>query len=193
MRLVKRSVPRHAWMMLRAGLAKLWYGRSLKSGRFVQFDRGVSLFLLKGGVAHLGAKVFLGREVELQARGGRLHVGPGTAINAFSRLVAFERIEIGARCAIAQFFSILDHDHAYQDQGGMAGYNTAPILIGNDVWIGDKATILKGVTIGDRATIAAGAVVTRDVPGGAIVGGVPARILRAPDAPEHPQSAQDDP
>ena len=53
-----------------------------------------------------------------------------------------------------------------------------PVVIGNDVWIGDRVVILPGVTIGDGSILAAGAVVTRDVPPYAIVGGVPARILR---------------
>lgn len=53
-----------------------------------------------------------------------------------------------------------------------------PCHIGNDVWIGYRALVLDGVTIGDGAVVAAGAVVTRDVPPYAIVGGVPARVIR---------------
>ena len=52
------------------------------------------------------------------------------------------------------------------------------VKIGNDVWIGTRATLLEGVTIGDGAVVAAGAVVTRDVPPYAIVGGVPARVIK---------------
>lgn len=54
----------------------------------------------------------------------------------------------------------------------------APVTIGNDVWIGARVTILREVTVGDGAIIAAGAVVNKDVPPYAIVGGVPARVLR---------------
>ena len=54
----------------------------------------------------------------------------------------------------------------------------APIVVGNNVWIGSHATILKGVTIGDGAIVAAGAVVTKDVPANTIVGGVPAKPIR---------------
>lgn len=57
------------------------------------------------------------------------------------------------------------------------------VKIGNDVWIGGKVIILRDVTIGDGAIIAGGAVVTKDVPPYAIVGGVPARVLRY----RHPQ------
>ena len=52
-----------------------------------------------------------------------------------------------------------------------------PIVIGNYAWIGARATVLAGVTIGEGAVIMAGAVVTRDVPPYAVVGGVPARIV----------------
>lgn len=53
-----------------------------------------------------------------------------------------------------------------------------PVHIGNHVWVGMNATIMKGVTIGDNAIIAAGALVTKDVPAGEIWGGVPARFIK---------------
>lgn len=59
-----------------------------------------------------------------------------------------------------------------------------PILVGNDVWIGQRAMVMSGVTIGDGAVIGAGAVVTKDVPDYAIVAGNPARLIRFRFAPE---------
>ncbi|MBP6872851.1 MAG: acyltransferase [Bacteroidales bacterium] len=59
------------------------------------------------------------------------------------------------------------------------GYvQSKPILIGDNVWIGMRAIILKGVTIGNGSIVAAGAVVTKDVPPNTVVGGVPARVIR---------------
>ena len=179
MRLTKRSYPRAALGLTRSFILKLWYARSLEIGKRVLVDRGVSFFLVDNGTARMGDRVHLDREVEVQVRGGSVSIGPGTGLNAFSRIVAFERIEIGARCAIGQFVSILDHDHAYGTDGRLARYVTRPIRIGDDVWIGDKATIVKGVTIGDGAIVAAGAVVTKDVPAGSIAAGVPARIVQS--------------
>jgi acetyltransferase-like isoleucine patch superfamily enzyme len=54
-----------------------------------------------------------------------------------------------------------------------------PVMIGDDVWIGRHATILKGVTIGDRSIVGAGAVVTRSVPPDVVVAGNPARVVRS--------------
>ncbi|MBC8076121.1 MAG: hypothetical protein H7Y32_08620 [Chloroflexales bacterium] len=59
------------------------------------------------------------------------------------------------------------------------GFRCAPVVIGRNVWVGAKATILQGVTIGDGAVVAAGAVVTRDVAAYTLVAGVPARPIRA--------------
>ncbi len=65
---------------------------------------------------------------------------------------------------------LVDTDYAFDEY--------QPIKIGNDVWIGARAIVMDGVTIGDGAIVAAGAVVTKDIPNYAIVGGVPAKIIR---------------
>lgn len=70
----------------------------------------------------------------------------------------------------------LNHD---EDPASRDVLHPAPIVIGNHVWIGASATVTPGVTIGDGAIVAAGAVVTHDVPANTMVGGVPARVLRA--------------
>ena len=69
----------------------------------------------------------------------------------------------------------LNHDLAPAKRKNMFH---APIVIGNNVWIGAHATILAGVTLGENSVVAAGAVVTKDVPAGAVVAGVPAKIIK---------------
>ena len=67
------------------------------------------------------------------------------------------------------------------DPAQRAGMIAKPIHIGKKVWLGANVTILQGVTIGDNAIVAAGAVVTKDVPANAIVGGVPAKVIKMID------------
>ena len=78
--------------------------------------------------------------------------------------------------------SIRDHDHGFHDaalpmreQESLA----VSVVIGDDVWIGSKATITRGVHIGQGAIVGANSVVTHDVAAGTIVGGVPARVIRS--------------
>lgn len=107
--------------------------------------------------------------------GGRLIIGSGY-INYGANIGCFNQITIGENVAISENVTIRDSDN---HQMNYPGYQTSqPITIGNHVWIGMNATILKGVTIGSGAVIAAGAVVTRDVPEGCLAGGVPARVLK---------------
>ena len=110
--------------------------------------------------------------------GGRLVLGRNSYMNESLIQCAFS-ITIGDNCAIAGDVLIQDTDfHPVFDENGNEKTYTRPITIGNHVWICAKATILKGVTIGDGAIVAAGAVVTKDVPAHALVGGNPARIIK---------------
>ena len=90
-----------------------------------------------------------------------------------------EEITIGDFCNIANNAVIVDHNHKYDATGVIEGFETSPIHIGNRVWIGANATILKGVNIGEGAIISAGAVVNKNVPPFEIWGGVPARRIKS--------------
>lgn len=95
-------------------------------------------------------------------------------------IAAVQTITIGDRVLVGSGAMIFDSDfHALPGvQETMPGKGAcAPIVIGNDVFIGARAMILRGVTIGDGAVVGAGAVVTHDVPAGARVAGNPARII----------------
>jgi NDP-sugar pyrophosphorylase family protein len=111
-------------------------------------------------------------------------VGDGTFIGHDCSFVFADSITIGKHCLLAGGVSVRDLDghpidaRLRREHRPTPCEGIQPVVIGNDVWIGAGATILKGVTIGDRAIVGAGAVVTSDVPADAIVAGNPARIVR---------------
>lgn len=118
-------------------------------------------------------RFFTGHVIAI-ATDARLRVGSGY-MNHGGMIDCFGEITIGENALIGPQVVIRDSDNHTPPGGGPM---TAPVHIGNRVWIGQRAMILKGVSIGDGAVIAAGAVVTRDVPARTMVGGVPARVLR---------------
>lgn len=105
----------------------------------------------------------------------KLELGSGY-FNGFVQIVCDENIKIGNNVAIARDVIIRDTD-AHEILDGKHK-KTKPVIIGNHVWIGTRAIIMKGVTIGDGSIVAAGAIVTKDVPANSIVAGVPAKIIK---------------
>lgn len=93
-------------------------------------------------------------------------------------------VTIGNDCLLASGVSITDYDgHPLDALRRRAGHRTPPhgirpVIIGDDVWIGQGAIVLKGVTIGSRSVVGAGSVVVRDVPSDCVVAGNPARVVK---------------
>lgn len=112
------------------------------------------------------------------ADGAKLVLGSDVFINENTRITAYKEIHIGNGCWISWDVNIIDTDFHNIIENGLVKPKEAGIFIGNNVWIGAKAMILKGVTVGDGAIIAAGAVVTKDVLPACLVGGNPARIIK---------------
>ncbi len=109
--------------------------------------------------------------------GKNIQVGKNVFINGGCHFQDQGGITLGDDCLIGHnvVFATLNH---FIEPSERASLRPAPIVLGKNVWVGSSSTILQGVTIGDNAIIAAGSVVTKDVPANAIVGGVPAHIIR---------------
>lgn len=149
------------------------------SGR-IGLQRHVRLRATDGGTAHLADVVTIDRFADITVKYGRLEIGARSHIGQSTVISARERIVIGADCLIAEHVTIRDQDHRFGPSltTAKAGFATAPIQIGNNVWIGAKVTVTKGVTIGDNVVIGANSVVTQDIPANSVAVGTPARVIR---------------
>lgn len=122
-----------------------------------------------------GVMVRDGAWLAAERDGSTLTVGDDTYVGHRAHLHSIDPVTIGRGCVLADNVMVSTSDHDRRDRHRVHG--TGPIHIGDDVFLGQNVVVLGGVTIGDGATVAAGAVVIEDVPAGAVVGGVPARVI----------------
>ena len=128
----------------------------------------------------MGEHCRLGCDVFFDTPGGQITLGRHVRINAGCVLVSYAHVSIGDDCLIGEYVSLRDANHGTAPIGPMRlqPHSFAPIFIGNNVWIGRGAVVLKGVSIGEGAVVAANSVVTKDVAPYTVVAGVPARPIK---------------
>ena len=157
------------------------YGRLLRTcGQAVYFDKNVEIQRYPGNVSVDDFVVIKeGSRICACNEEAEINIGKHTTIGSHNFIYSSSKISIGDNCLIAPFVYIVDSDHGIsRDQLINEQPNeSAPIEIGNDVWIGTGAKILKGVRIANGAVIAAGAVVSSDVEAYEIHGGIPAKKI----------------
>lgn len=114
-----------------------------------------------------------------------IKIGNNCSLGAYNHLTATNKIIIGDNLLTGKWVTISDNNHGTTSQADLLlmprdrkVVSKGPVIIGNNVWIGDKATILTGVTIGDGAVIAANTVVTKDVPAYSVCAGNPGLIIK---------------
>lgn len=112
-------------------------------------------------------------------------VGDNCSFGAYNHITCVNSVKIGDNCLTGKFVTISDNSHGNTDMESLAMppkdrlvSSKGEVKIGNNVWIGDKATILSGVTIGDGVVVAANSVVTKSIPDYCVVAGTPAQIVK---------------
>lgn len=144
----------------------------------IKYDKTI-IHLNRDSKLILKGQVNLGSGVRVIAgKNAKVTIGSNTAITANSKIFCKNEINIGNNCAISWDVTIMDTDFHSIVENGWEKEKESPVNIGNHVWIGCGAKILKGVTIGDNSVVAANAIVVKDVPPNTIVAGNPAKVIK---------------
>ncbi len=172
---------RLAWLKLR------WRGR-LQTDGMAFVCPGVHFEIAPGAVVHLGRWSWLGHGCKIRVHEGDVRIGAKTVLGQECTISAFQHVSIGRECIIADRVMLIDFDHGVVDVERpirLQGIYKRDVEVGHNVWIGYGACVLRGVTVGDNAIVGTSTVVTREVPANAVVGGIPARVIRMREEPRN--------
>jgi acetyltransferase-like isoleucine patch superfamily enzyme len=161
-------------------------GRRMVLDGMLFLGGGVQLQIGKAARVRFGRWVWIGHGTKIRCHEGEVRIGDKTVLGQECTISAYQHVSIGEQCIVADRVMMIDFDHnvAEVDRAiRVQGIYKRDVHVGNNVWIGYGAQILRGVSVGDNAIIGASAVVTRDVPANAIVAGAPARVIRMRDTP----------
>jgi acetyltransferase-like isoleucine patch superfamily enzyme len=175
-----RLIVRWAWLKLR------WRGR-LQTDGLCFVGPGVKFEIGPDAVVRLGRWSWIGHGSKIRAHEGEVSIGAKTVMGQECTISAFQHVSIGRECIVADRVMLIDFDHGVVEQERpirLQGIYKRDVAVGHNCWIGYGACILRGTTIGDNAIVGTSTVVTKDVPANAVVGGVPARVLRMRDEPD---------
>jgi acetyltransferase-like isoleucine patch superfamily enzyme len=186
MRGKRMLTPKYLRLLARLGLRKLRHRHKLVLDGLAFIGPRVALEIGRGGRIELGRWSWVGHGSKLRSHEGVISIGAKTVMGQECTISAYQNVSIGRECVIADRVMMIDFDHGVVDVETpirLQGIYKRDVRVGNNVWIGYGACILRGVTVGDNAVIGTNAVVTGDVPANAVVAGVPARVLRMREEP----------
>ena len=141
---------------------KIFYGRKMKCSVVSKFSGGFQLRLFNKSQFITGKNIVIRSGVKIRCNNtGKVVIGDDVGLNNNCLINSMDSITIGSHTIMGQDVKMYDHDHVYAVQGYRrnSGFKTAPIVIGENVWIGSGCIILKGTTIGDNCVIGAGSII----------------------------------
>ena len=152
----------------------------------VFFGKGLELQIAKRGTIRFGRFVWIGDRTKIRCHEGEVIVGQKSVLGQECTISAYRHVRIGEQCVIADRAMFIDFDHGVVEVERpirLQGIYKRDVDVGSNVWVGYGACVLRGVRVGDNSVIGTNSVLTKDIPANAVVGGVPARLLRMRDAP----------
>ena len=157
--------------MIKMAWTKLFHFKSF-SGPLISLVSPHTEITIDKGELRIGKKFKMRDGAKIRVRKGAVCIiGNNSSINSNNMIACHERSEIGDDVQLSPNVQIYDHDHDFRAEGGVkAGkFKTAPVKIGNNVWIGANTVILRGTEIGENCVIGAGCVVKGIIPSNSIV------------------------
>ena len=174
-------------LIVRLGIWRLRLGSKLKLDGLAFIGPGCSIEVGERATVELGRWSWVGHGCKIRSHEGTVSIGAKTVLGQECTISSYQHVSIGRECVIADRVMLIDFDHGMVEVDRpirLQGIYKRDVRVGHNVWIGYGACILRGVTVGDNAIIGTAAVVTHDVPANAVVGGVPARLIRMREEPQ---------
>jgi acetyltransferase-like isoleucine patch superfamily enzyme len=173
-------------LIVRLGFVKLRLRSRLRLDGLAFVGPGCTLEVGPNATIELGRWAWVGHGCKIRSHEGTVSIGAKSVLGQECTISSYQHVSIGRECVIADRVMLIDFDHGMVEVDRpirLQGIYKRDVRVGNNVWIGYGACILRGVTVGDNAVVGTNAVVTRDVPENAVVAGVPARVIRMREAP----------
>jgi acetyltransferase-like isoleucine patch superfamily enzyme len=162
-----------------------WRGR-LRTDGICFVCSGVKLEIGRNATLRIGRFAWIGNGSKIRVHEGEVQIGAKTVMGQECTISAYQHVAIGRECIVADRVMLIDFDHGVVEVDRpirLQGIYKRSVEVGNNVWIGYGACILRGIEIGDNAIVGTSAVVTKNVPDNAVVVGVPARVVRMRETP----------
>ena len=162
-------------------------GRRMALDGMLFLGGGVKLEIGRNARVRFGRWVWIGHGTKIRCHEGEVRIGDKTVLGQECTISAYQHVSIGEQCVVADRVMLIDFDHNVAEVERpirVQGIYKRDVRVGNNVWIGYGAQILRGVSVGDNAIVGASAVVTKDVPANAVVAGAPARVIRMREVPK---------
>jgi acetyltransferase-like isoleucine patch superfamily enzyme len=178
----------YARLLVRMAYLKLRYGKRLQTDGLCFICPEVKLEIGKHAVLRMGRFSWIGHGSKIRVHEGEVSIGAKTVMGQECTISAYQHVSIGRECIIADRVMLIDFDHGVVEVERpirLQGIYKRDVRVANNVWIGYGACLLRGVTVGDNCIVGTNSVVTKDVPDNAVVGGVPASVIRTREAPKH--------
>jgi acetyltransferase-like isoleucine patch superfamily enzyme len=163
-------------------VANISFGKNVTIDKNCLIDGFSSEKIQFGDCIKIGSYSTLSATSHLSKFGKGLKIGNNSAVGQFTQFGAAGGIEIGTDVIMGSYISFHSENHNFKDNTKLIreqGVTSKGIKIGNNVWVGAKATFLDGCVVGNNSVVAAGAVVNGIYPDNSIIGGIPAKVIKS--------------